>query len=46
MDPRTYVVIEVVGVSAESYAEATTNAVERARPCVGWGGFRLLNCAA
>lgn len=30
MDPRTYVVIEVVGLSAESYAEATANAVERA----------------
>ena len=39
MEPRTYVVIEVVGVSAKNYAEAAANAVNRASETLrglGW----------
>jgi hypothetical protein len=42
MEPRTYVVIEVVGVSAESYAEAAANAVARASETLrGLGWFEV-----
>jgi flavin-binding protein dodecin len=42
MDPRTYVVIEVVGVSTKNYAEATANAVERASETLrGLGWFEV-----
>jgi flavin-binding protein dodecin len=42
MDPRTYVVIEVVGVSTKNYAEAAANAVERASETLrGLGWFEV-----
>ena len=34
MDARTYKLIELVGVSNESYSEATQNAIARARSLV------------
>jgi flavin-binding protein dodecin len=42
MDPRTYVVIDVVGVSPENYAEAAANAVHRASETLrGLGWFEI-----
>jgi len=42
MDPRTYVVIEVIGVSTENYAEAANNAVRRASETLrGLGWFQV-----
>ena len=42
MEPRTYVVIEVVGVSAKNYAEAAANAVNRASETLrGLGWFEI-----
>ena len=42
MEPRTYVVIEVVGVSAKNYAEAAANAVNRASETLrGLGWFEV-----
>ena len=41
-DARTYKLIELVGVSNESYAEATKNAVERAGATLrGLGWFQV-----
>lgn len=42
MDGRTYKLIELVGVSNESYAEATQNAVSRASDTLkGLGWFQV-----
>ena len=41
-DGRTYKLIELVGVSSESYAEATQNAVQRAGETLrGLGWFQV-----
>jgi flavin-binding protein dodecin len=41
-DTRTYKLIELVGTSTESYAEATKNAVERASETLrGLGWFQV-----
>ena len=41
-DSRTYKLIELVGVSNESYAEATKNAVSRANQTIrGLGWFQV-----
>lgn len=41
-DTRTYKLIELVGVSSESYAEATRNAVRRASQTLrGLGWFQV-----
>lgn len=41
-DARTYKLIELVGTSTESYAEATKNAVERASETLrGLGWFQV-----
>ena len=41
-DTRTYKLIELVGVSSESYAEATKNAVRRASQTLrGLGWFQV-----
>ena len=42
MDPRIYKLIEVVGVSNKSYAEATKNAIDRASATLrGLGWFQV-----
>ncbi len=42
MDPRIYKLIEVVGVSNKSYAEATKNAIDRASVTLrGLGWFQV-----
>ena len=42
MDNRTYKLIEIVGVSSESYAEATKNAIDRASETLkGLGWFQV-----
>jgi len=41
-DPRTYKLVELVGTSPVSYAEATKNAIERAgEPLRGLGWFQV-----
>ena len=41
-DPRTYKLIELVGTSPTSYADATKNAVERANETLrGLGWFKV-----
>ena len=42
MDTRTYKLIEIVGVSEQSYADATKNAIERASATLkGLGWFQV-----
>ena len=42
MDSRTYKLVEIVGVSTESYSEATKNAVTRASETLrGLGWFEV-----
>jgi flavin-binding protein dodecin len=42
LDARTYKLIEIVGVSQESFAEATKNAVDRASETLrGLGWFQV-----
>jgi flavin-binding protein dodecin len=42
MDSRTYKLIELVGVSKESFAEATKNAIDRASETLkGLGWFQV-----
>jgi flavin-binding protein dodecin len=42
MDNRTYKLIEIVGVSEDSYAEATKNAIDRANETLkGLGWFQV-----
>jgi flavin-binding protein dodecin len=42
MDSRTYKMIELVGVSKESFAEATKNAIDRASETLkGLGWFQV-----
>lgn len=42
MENRTYKLIEIVGVSQESYAEATKNAIDRASATLkGLGWFQV-----
>ncbi|GIX49686.1 MAG: hypothetical protein KatS3mg131_3897 [Candidatus Tectimicrobiota bacterium] len=42
MDNRTYKLIEIVGVSKESYSDATKNAIERASATLrGLGWFQV-----
>jgi flavin-binding protein dodecin len=42
MDNRTYKLIEIVGVSKESFAEATKNAIDRASTTLqGLGWFQV-----
>jgi flavin-binding protein dodecin len=42
MDNRTYKLIEIVGVSKDSYAEATKNAIDRASETLtGLGWFQV-----
>ncbi len=42
MDARTYKIVEIVGVSDESYSEATKNAVTRASETLrGLGWFEV-----
>lgn len=42
MDSRTYKIVEIVGVSEESYSEATKNAVARASETLrGLGWFEV-----